>query len=347
MSPASGTLDLDPAVRETLVRAVLRPSWIAVVALTVPFALGLSVPPILQYVPLAASVLVLGLPHGAVDHLALPRVRGERPTLRSMNRVFVLYGVLGAAYAAVWFLAPAVAFVSFILLTWAHWGQGDLYSLLAFTDADYLDGRPMRALAVVVRGGLPMLVPLLAFPEWYRRVATALVSLFAPDSVAGLAAVFRPETRLLLGVAYAAVLIAYLALAVVRTDDRPAWAVDAGEVLLLVAFFALVPPLLAVGVYFCLWHSARHVARLLTVEPGSASALARGRLRPGVVQFARDATPLTIGALALLAGFALLVPNPPADLLGWLGLYLVLIAALTLPHVVVVTVMDREQSVLS
>ncbi len=341
-------VDLDASIRDTLTRGVLWPSWIVTAGLIVPFGFGVTLPPAVQYIPLVASVLVLGLPHGATDHFALPRVRGHDPTLRAMAGVFAIYGVLGIAYVAVWFLAPTAAFVCFILLTWAHWGQGDLYALLAVADVEYLDTRARRALAVAVRGGLPMLVPLIFFPEWYRRVADALVSLFALGSTASIAWAFQFETRLALGVVYGVIVFGYLAMAFLGSGiGRSSWTVDAGETLLLITFFAVVPPVFAVGVYFCVWHAYRHIARLLPLEPASRAALDDRRLRPALGRFAREATPLTLVSLALLGGFYLLVPNPPADLLGWLGLYLVLIAVLTLPHVAVVTLMDREQGVWS
>jgi len=50
-------------------------------------------------------------------------------------------------------------------------------------------------------------------------------------------------------------------------------------------------------------------------------------------------------SLALLGGLALLVPNPPESVPEWVGLYLVFIAVVTLPHVVVVTIMDGEQRI--
>lgn len=337
--------DLDAPLRGTLVAGVLRPSWVVTALLVVPFALGVSVPSTVQYVPLVASAVLLGLPHGAIDHLAYPRVRGEAVTLRAMGVVVGIYAALGAVYAVGWLVAPAAAFAVFILLTWGHWGQGDLYALRAFCRADYLDTPLTRWLAVVVRGGLPMLVPLLAFPEWYRRVADALVSLFSLGAVDTLAWAFRADTRLVLGVAYATVVLAYLALAFVRTADRSVWAVDAGETALLVAYFAVVPPVLAVGVYFCVWHAYRHIARLALLERDSRTALRERRLWPALARFAREATPLTLVSLVLLGGVYLLVPNPPTTLPGWVALYLVLVAVLTLPHVVVVSVMDREQSV--
>lgn len=341
-------VDLDAPIQETLVRGVLWPSWVVTAGLIVPFTLGVSLPPVVQYVPLVASVLLLGLPHGAVDHLALPRVRGRDPTVRAIAGVFALYGALGVVYAVTWFLVPTAAFGFFILLTWAHWGQGDLYALLAVADVGYLDTRARRALATVVRGGLPMLVPLVFFPDWYRRVADALVSLFALASTARLDWAFQFETRLALGLAYGTVVLGYLAMGYLgSTTRRSTWTVDAGETLLLIVFFAVVPPVFAVGVYFCVWHAYRHIARLVPLEPASKAALSDRRIRPALARFAREATPLTLVSLALLGGFYLLVPNPPANPLGWVGLYLVLIAVLTLPHVAVVTLMDREQGVWS
>ena len=333
------------AVRETLRPVVFVPGWAASAFLIVPTVAGYTASPTLQYVPLVASVLLLGLPHGAVDHLAIARTRKQRPDLRAIARVFALYGLVGGAYAVGWFLAPAVAFALFIAVTWFHWGQGDLYALVGLAGADHVRSFPQRVATVVVRGGLPMLVPLLAFPEWYRRVAIDLVGRFAPDAVAALAWAFRPDVRAGLAIAYGTVVIATLAAGYVRAEDHRPWRLDAIETLGLVVYFALVPPVLAIGVYFCLWHSLRHVARLLLVDEDAAAALRDGDPTPAFARFARDALPLTLVSLALLGGLAVIVPNPPETVPEWVGLYLVFIAVVTLPHVVVVTMMDWEQGV--
>ncbi|MFC6756306.1 MULTISPECIES: Brp/Blh family beta-carotene 15,15'-dioxygenase [Haloarcula] len=333
------------AARETLRPLVFVPGWAALAVAVVPFVVGLELSPVLQYVPLVASALLLGLPHGAVDHLAVARTRGRRPDLWAIGRVVALYAVVGGAYAVAWFLAPAAAFALFIVVTWFHWGQGDLYALVALADADHLRSRAQRAGTVVVRGGLPMLVPLLAFPEWYRRVAVTLVGRFAPDAVAALSPAFRPDVRLGLAIAYGAVVVATLSVGYVRASDSAPWRLDAAETLGLVAFFAFVPPVLAIGVYFCLWHSLRHIARLLLVDDAATAELGDGDSTAAFARFARDAAPLTLVSLALLGGLALLVPNPPETVPEWVGLYLVFIAVVTLPHVVVVTIMDGEQRI--
>ena len=313
-----------------------------IVGLTIVL-LAESVPLSLQYLPLLVSVLVLGLPHGAVDHLVLPRARNEGVTRRSLAVIGLCYLVIGGTYAAIWALAPAVAFVLFILLTLFHWGQGDVYALVELTGVDYLEGTGSRVLTLLVRGGLPMLVPLVAFPEQYAFVAGTLVGLFDPAAAAALEPAFQPRVRLAVGLGFGLIVVATLGRGLVRSGPTGQWLIDAGETLGLVALFALVPPVLAIGLYFCFWHSIRHILRTMLVDDRAMSVLSRGGLAAASRRFARDAAPLTGGAIVVLGGVALLVPQTPATIPDVAALYLVTIAVLTFPHVVVVTALDREQ----
>ncbi|HKK18115.1 MAG TPA: beta-carotene 15,15'-dioxygenase, Brp/Blh family, partial [Opitutales bacterium] len=110
------------------------------------------------------------------------------------------------------------------------------------------------------------------------------------------------------------------------------------ETVLLLALFALVPPLAAIGWYFCLWHGLRHVLRLCRYsserkpEAGPSGALAL---------FFYRALPFTLLSLVFLAlaGLALPTAGEPAR---WVALYLVLISALTFPHIMLVEWMDRR-----
>ena len=126
---------------------------------------------------------------------------------------------------------------------------------------------------------------------------------------------------------------------------RAAWREDAFETVLLAAYFAFVPPLPAVGLYFCLWHSARFVARLMLLD--GASPLREGRLVPALAYFFRDAAPLTAVALGLLVALYFAVPGAGNGAAALLALYLVLISTLTLPHVAIVLWMDRKEGLFS
>ena len=340
--PRSGT-----PLADALHRWGVRAPWVGV-ALAVPFGLlAPSLPPAVRYAPFLASVLLFGFPHGAVDHLVPARL-ANAGLGRSVGVVVVVYGVLGVGYGLWWLLAPASAFVAFIAITWFHWGQGDVYALLALADAEHLPTRTERALALVVRGGLPMLVPLVGHPEAYRRVAAALVGLFAGDAGA-LDAAFTPTARAGVVAGFGAVTLLTLAAGAhrVRRGDaaRRPWLVDVGETVGLWAYFLLVPPILAIGLYFCFWHAVRHVARLELLDPGARAALAAGDLTETLRRFARDAAPATAGGLLVVAGVWALAPRPSAGPEGLLAVYLVAIAVLTLPHVAVVSWMDARQGV--
>ncbi len=342
---------MSPGAHHTIRRWVLWPSRLLTAALTLLFTTGLTVPPWAEYLPFALSLVLFGLPHGAVDYLAVPRLLGRKVWPWPALAVGILYLVLGGAYLYLWFAAPTAAFAGFIALTWLHWGGGDLHALTAFVSSGgaYPVGRARRALTLILRGGLPMLIPLLAFPGTYRTVAESAVNLFAPASNGVLSWAFEPSFRLIAGMAFALLAVATLASgygSAKKRGARGAWWVDVAETALLAVYFALVPPVLAVGLYFCLWHAPRHVARLVLLDEKSSGALKTGRLSSALVRFARDAAPLTIVALVLLLGLYLVVPGigsqgqSPASLLA---VYLVLISALTLPHVVVVSFMDLRQ----
>jgi Brp/Blh family beta-carotene 15,15'-monooxygenase len=332
-------------VRDRLVALALVPSWAVVGALTVAFAAGVDRPPLsVQLVPLVASVVLFGLPHGAVDHLALARTTGRSASRTHQLRVGALYALLGGAYAVVWFLAPVVAAVGFVLLTWAHWGQGDVYPLVALLDGEHPRSRLQRALTATVRGALPMAVPLVAFPGQYERVLGWFVAPFgaSTDAVAWL---FAADARLAVAGGVGAVTALALANGYRAGGASTAWLVDVAETLGLWVFFLLVPPILAVGAYFSAWHALRHVARLLGVDNDAVAALDRGSVAGALKEFAMDAAPLTAVSLVGVAGLAALVPATPTGLPGLVGLYLVAIAVLTLPHVAIVTGMDREQGI--
>jgi len=319
---------------------------LAVIALAIPFGLVVDeLPQAVRFAPFVVSVGLFGLPHGAVDHL-MPCRLGNVSLQRSLAVVGVVYAILGGLYLAVWAVSPAVSLLGFLALTWFHWGQGDAFALRAFGGASHIRTRSDRWASLVVRGGLPMLVPLLAQPAAYRQVVNGVIELFDPAATAALAPLFRVDTRLALGVGFGAFTLSSLlwtARHVLGSDTSAAGlAWDAVEIGLLWLFFWLVPPVFAVGLYFAVWHSVRHIGRLAIVDPAARQALDRGEWPTAFGRFYRDAAPLTVASLALFGGLYVVVPTD-GSLTALLAIYLVGIAVLTLPHVAVVTWMDRTQ----
>ncbi len=346
ITPPVAPLHPSESARRVIVRRLIWPVYAVLALLLMPFLLGVEVPLSVQLIPLAVSVVAFGLPHGAVDHLVPFRVLRQSPTPRRMTAFLLAYILPVGVVLALWFVFPLGAFVFFILMTWWHWGLGDLHAVLAFHRADFIASRGTQIMTAVLRGALPMLVPLLAFPLDYRLALESITGAFGAAGIGSLEVLFTASFRLVLaGVLFNLASFTLLATFsdAMEQDAGLAWAITAGEVALLFAFFALVPPFLAIGLYFCLWHSLRHIARLMLLDEPARESLQAGRMVPALARFGRLAAPLTVVALGFLAGLYWLVPARPDDLLAGVGLYLALIAALTLPHTLLVMWLDASQ----
>jgi len=350
------------AVRGTFGRLARLAGWLPLAAV-VPLAALVEVPTRYQYLPLVASAVVFGMPHGAVDYVALPRALRGRVDLRGVTAVSGLYLLAGGAYLLAWLLVPLPAAAFFILLTWFHWGQGDLYALRELYGAGHVDDRPQQALTVLVRGGLPMVVPLVGFPGEYRAVLATFVEPFGAS--VGSWWLFGTVPRLGVAVLFGGLIGLTLLRGRVRSADPGpdpgvadgrehdpggadrAWRLDAAETLLLSVYFLLVEPVLAVGLYFCLWHSVRHILRVVLLDRRAVAALRDRRWLSPVARFGLEAAVPTLLALGLVGTLWVAVPVSVGSLAGATGLYLVAIAVLTLPHTVVVLALDREQGIWS
>jgi lycopene beta-cyclase len=71
---------------------------------------------------LAIGFLLVGLPHGALDHLHLLPSKN----LNKLLPYLLLYLALGAAVFALWIVAPHVALLFFLIYSAWHFGQADL-----------------------------------------------------------------------------------------------------------------------------------------------------------------------------------------------------------------------------
>lgn len=291
------------------------------------------------FVPLLLGMVFLGLPHGALDHLVPARLGaawGRRPATLAL----FLAGYVGLAgfFLWLWTVAPAAAFVGFLVATVVHWGQGDVDFLERFLGRRRA-GPVGYLAAVVLRGALPVAVPVLVQTEVAEGLFAAAA--VATGAVAGGGLdLGTPAVSWGLGIAFIGLAGVYLA---GLGRAWPGWsgrALDVGELLLLVALFAWVPAYLAIGTYFIAWHSLRHLARLLLLRQADARAIASGELRGPVLRLTRDLIPTTLLALIFLVALTAWSGPRVDGLEGFVALYLVWISALTMPHLALVAWMD-------
>ncbi len=322
---------------------IIVPQWAIITVFIVIFLLPIEIPLWIQMIPLVLSTVFLGLPHGAVDHLIPGWVKGKPLPIKQMTVLLIGYLGLVAAVIALWIISPALTFVGFILMTWWHWGTGDLEAVLSHIGGDFLITKESRFMTAIIRGGLPMLLPLIFFPMDYQLAADGIISIFGLYS-GMLTTFFAVETRLILGFLF----VVLIAVTFIRTwrfasqlNLTGQWYAYVFETTLLILFFSLVPPFLAVGIYFCIWHSFRHILRMIQVRQEDEPV----HLKNGLIQFMMSALATTLIALSFLGGLYLVFGNAGWDLLSLISIYLALIAALTLPHTVIVSWLDYLQGI--
>ena len=98
------------------------------------------------------------------------------------------------------------------------------------------------------------------------------------------------------------------------------------------SLLALVPPWIAIGLYFCIWHSLRHIYRLIRIDPQRRKQIENGHWLTAVTGFSCEAMPMTVAAIGVLSIAAMLQPISLTSLERFAGMYLAFIAALTFPH---------------
>ncbi len=286
----------------TLVLSVVAPEGVAAAAL-----------------PVAVAGAVLGVPHGAVDHLVPWWWSGGRRAPRRLLALVVTgYAAAAAAAAAALLLVPTPALAVGLVLSAVHFGRGEVVAWAERAGrpvpgpaADLL---PCAAHGLAVVGLLLWRDPATTDP-WVRPLSPAVADAALGSRTAGLVVV--------------AVTVAAAVAWLLARGRRQ----DAAELALVAAVFAVVPPLAAFGVYFGLWHAVRHTGRLLDLARAAGSGDGWG---PAARRLARAGALPSAVALAAVAVLWRL-----GDVAGLQAQVSVLLA-LTFPHAAVVWALDRR-----
>jgi len=273
-------------------------------------------------VVLSILALAIGIPHGAVDHLVtIPR---------SSKTKFILFivGYVAIAIAAVIAILQwnVIGFEVVVWMSALHFGFGDA-SFIA--ERDRLAGRAMmpRYLEVfyaLSAGCLPVIVPLVQ-----EKSSSALGKV--NSSLVNWAGNYTSTLR------HSVLTITLLTLVMLATHRRYREIVD----LTTLATLALVaPPLVAFAFYFGCWHATRHTARLTLLLPSSTKATQAGDGRKSLIKAIVPGLPALVGTV--LVGISLAVFNKSGLSSSLLWSLLVVVWALTVPHMMATAKLDLK-----
>jgi Brp/Blh family beta-carotene 15,15'-monooxygenase len=269
-------------------------------------------------VVIAVIALAIGIPHGALDHLVtLPKAQPKKMAL------FIVIYVAVAVVAVVGILNFNVfGFIIVLFMSAIHFGIGDAAFISEMDKRTEPERKLNRWFYIPAAGFTPVFIPLVnsASTDALASVNPALINWHQGF-----------DSEILVVVTSFA--LASIALMLIGKRYREGLDLT---LLLLLAHFA--PPLIAFAVYFGCWHAMRHTARLTLSLPRSSESLSNGLNRQAFTSAVIPGLPALVGTF-LVAGVMALIGKSFSDEFFWMAL--VVVWALTVPHMVVTAKLDR------
>ena len=269
-------------------------------------------------VVIAVIALAIGIPHGALDHLVtLPKAQPKKMA------IFIVVYVAVAVLAVIGILQfNTVGFIIVLFMSAIHFGIGDAAFINEIDKRSKAERKLNRWFYIPAAGFTPVFIPLV------NSASTQALASVNPDLINWHQGF---DSEILLAVTSFAV----LAIVVMGSTRRYREALDLSLLLLL---SHLAPPLIAFAVYFGCWHAMRHTARLTLSLPRSIEGLNQGMLRKAFSHAVIPGLPALIGTF-VVAGAMALSGRDFSDEFFWMAL--VVVWALTVPHMVVTAKLDR------
>jgi Brp/Blh family beta-carotene 15,15'-monooxygenase len=269
-------------------------------------------------VVIAIIALAIGIPHGALDHLV------TLPKAAPLKMAAFIFGYVAIAVVAVIGILQfnTIGFIIVLFMSAIHFGIGDAAFLNEIDKRVETKKKLNRWFYIPAAGFTPVFIPLVnsASTEALASVNPALINWHQGF-----------DAQIL----FAVTAFAVFSILVMIFDKRSREALDL-SLLLLLAHFA--PPLIAFAVYFGCWHAMRHTARLTLSLPRCIADLTQGNPRKAFSHAVIPGLPALVGTFAV-AGVMALSGQDFSDEFFWMAL--VVVWALTVPHMVVTAKLDR------
>jgi len=261
---------------------------------------------------IALIALLLGIPHGAIDHLiTLPKE--PRSKFAAFIIIYILVAIAAGFGIANW---NRVGFQLVVLMSSLHFGFGDAAYFNEWRDANSKQRDPffIGVIYALPAGFLPVVLPLTD-----ARALSALdrINPAVADWAGSLESKFRVTTLV-------ATAFAVLVLMISKRLQK------ATDLVLLAGLSLIAPPLITFAIYFGCWHAIRHTARLVPKLPKAMLQVNKNAPNSAIRQAIVPGLYAVVGTLALATGLLLFARSHFSHGLLWSTL--VIVWSLTVPH---------------
>jgi beta-carotene 15,15'-dioxygenase len=275
-----------------------------------------------QWVLFGSTMLLTGIPHGAIDHLVDSQNRLQQSKRFSLFKFLVHYLSKMALYALLWWFFPVLAFIVFMGISAFHFGETDLIALPKHSKSEkmlFWSYGWMLLSILLFTHKTEILLIINSLPSFLEPVAGALIALFGFYKNY----YFVSCAILLLGAS------AYYHWHTAAGFGFTLMVLLQGIILLIIC--AKLPFLLAFSFYFGLWHSLLCLQSIRQYLQQNNQQLAWKEL----VRKATLFSSIAITGIVLLMAIGNQY-SQASDLLLWLFIG---IAILTAPHMEIMSTM--------
>jgi len=291
---------------------------LAIIELRYPFSVSLA------GWPFSLSLILIGLPHGAVDLAVSSRLSGVTTWSASL-RGFVGYIILLVLVLAAAFTLPTAVIVVFGLMSAWHFGTADVLDLNnAVGKSNHVNW-----LVAAARGSFVLSLPFVFHPTSTCEVANRLLQMFGSNGANVSEAFVTPVFVGILCLAFVVLFVDWCFW--ISTGDIQYAGILFLEIASLVAAFAILHPLFAMGCYFLCWHSWRQTRRLILLMEGESVSINHSVMRLHV-----RSLPLLIPTLMVVAAVLIWV-LPDATIYDLAVVALAVFVVVTPPHQILIS----------
>lgn len=285
----------------------------------------LAVPETIQWIFFAVTILIAGIPHGALDHIVAKQNSKLQNRSFSHTQFYLTYLSRMALYGICWYFLPSFALLLFIVLSAFHFGETDLP----------LPASIHKRSAIVLQTNYGLLIVLVLLLTHAQEVLSILTIIEKENTVL-LSVIFEPlNSILIILIIFSLLILNFIWQYRLHRLPLERYLKISLRTILILGIITSLPLPLAFAFYFGCWHSLHSLENIRQHLSGSGSEhISFTHLLQKCIPFSLVAF-IGIGALTFLA------PYLETESV-FLFFFFVGIAVLTAPHLEVMSDMYQH-----
>lgn len=210
------------------------------------------VPETIQWIIFAATILIAGIPHGALDHIVAKQNSSLQHRPFSSTNFYLTYLSRMALYGICWYFFPSFALLLFIVLSAFHFGETDLPLPVSIH----------KRSAIVLQTNYGLLIVLVLLLTHSQEVLSIL-TIIEKDNTVFLSVIFKPlNSILIIFITLSFLILNFLWQYRSHRLSPERYIKIAFRTILILGIIVYLPLPLAFAFYFGCWHSLQSLENI-------------------------------------------------------------------------------------